>query len=198
MSKFINWNVNGLRAILSKGDLEKLIEDEKPDILSLEEIKMQPDQLKKDFEGYHLYINSAERKGYSGTMVLSKKGALSVNYDIEGEDHPKEGRVITLEFEDNAAVCVVLASEGYPVSYEKGFEITGFDKFDNQDYFCFHAGTALNDEGKIVTNGGRVLGVTAKGTDLKDARSKAYDATEWIAFQNKYMRHDIGKAIDEA
>ena len=105
---------------------------------------------------------------------------------------------ITLEFEDNAAVCVVLASEGYPVSYEKGFEITGFDKFDNQDYFCFHAGTALNDEGKIVTNGGRVLGVTAKGTDLKDARSKAYDATEWIAFQNKYMRHDIGKAIDEA
>ena len=100
MSKFINCNVNGLRAILSKGDLEKLIEDEKPDILSLEEIKMQPDQLKKDFEGYHLYINSAERKGYSGTMVLSKKEALSVSYDIEGEDHPKEGRVITLEFED--------------------------------------------------------------------------------------------------
>jgi phosphoribosylamine--glycine ligase len=104
---------------------------------------------------------------------------------------------LTLEFEDNAAVCVVLASEGYPVSYEKGFEITGFDKFDNENYFCFHAGTALKD-GKIVTNGGRVLGITAKGSDLKDARAKAYDATNWINFQNKYMRHDIGKAIDEA
>lgn len=105
---------------------------------------------------------------------------------------------IKLEFEDNAAVCVVLASEGYPVSYEKGFEITGFDKFDNENYFCFHAGTARNAEGKIVTNGGRVLGITAKGKDLKDARAKAYAATEWIQFKNKYMRHDIGKAIDEA
>lgn len=105
---------------------------------------------------------------------------------------------LTLEFEDNAAVCVVLASDGYPVSYQKGFPITGFDKFDNEEYFCFHAGTALNDAGQIVTNGGRVLGVTAKGKDLKDARAKAYAATDWISFENKYMRHDIGKAIDEA
>ena len=104
---------------------------------------------------------------------------------------------LTLEFEDNAAVCVVLASDGYPVSYQKGFPITGFDKFDNEEYFCFHAGTALNDAGQIVTNGGRVLGVTAKGKDLKDARAKAYAATGWISFENKYMRHDIGKAIDD-
>ena len=105
---------------------------------------------------------------------------------------------LTLEFEDNAAVCVVLASDGYPVSYEKGYPITGFDKFDNESYFCFHAGTAYNDAGEIVTNGGRVLGITAKGDDLKDARAKAYAATEWISFENKYMRHDIGKAIDES
>ena len=105
---------------------------------------------------------------------------------------------LTLEFEDNAAVCVVLASDGYPVSYEKGYPITGFDKFDNEVYFCFHAGTAYNDAGEIVTNGGRVLGITAKGDDLKDARAKAYAATEWISFDNKYMRHDIGKAIDES
>ena len=105
---------------------------------------------------------------------------------------------LTLEFEDNAAVCVVLASDGYPVAYDKGFEIQGFDKFDNDEYYCFHAGTAFNDAGTIVTNGGRVLGVTAKGSDLKEARKKAYDATEWITFENKYMRHDIGKAIDEA
>lgn len=105
---------------------------------------------------------------------------------------------LTLEFEDNAAVCVVLASAGYPVSYEKGFPISGLEKFDNENYFCFHAGTATNDKGEIVTNGGRVLGVTAKGKDLKGARSKAYDAAKWVNFQNKYMRYDIGKAIDEA
>ena len=105
---------------------------------------------------------------------------------------------IKLEFENNAAVCVVLASEGYPVSYEKGFPIEGFDKFDNRKYFCFHAGTKFDAEGRIVTNGGRVLGITALGSNLKEARRNAYEATEWISFKNKYMRHDIGKAIDEA
>ena len=105
---------------------------------------------------------------------------------------------IDLQFEDNAAVCVVLASDGYPVSYEKGFVISGLENFDGKDgYYCFHAGTKLTDKG-IVTNGGRVLGVTAKGADLKEARANAYAATEWISFENKYMRHDIGKAIDEA
>lgn len=111
-----------------------------------------------------------------------------------------EGRLdeINLEFEDNAAVCVVLASEGYPVSYEKGKLITGLDTFkDKEDYYVFHAGSKVTEEG-IVTNGGRVLGVTAKGSNLKEARAKAYEATEWIQFSNKYMRHDIGKAIDEA
>ena len=105
---------------------------------------------------------------------------------------------IKLEFEDNAAVCAVLASTGYPVSYEKGFPIEGFDKFDNRKYFCFHAGTKFDAEGRIVTNGGRVLGITALGSNLKEARKNAYEATEWISFKNKYMRHDIGKAIDEA
>lgn len=106
---------------------------------------------------------------------------------------------IDLQFEDNAAVCVVLASDGYPVAYEKGFEITGLENFEGKDdYFCFHAGTKFNEAGKIVTNGGRVLGITATGADLKEARKKAYEATEWVNFANKYMRHDIGKAIDEA
>lgn len=105
---------------------------------------------------------------------------------------------IDLQFEDNACVCVVLASDGYPVAYEKGKLITGFENFDGKDdYFCFHAGTKLTDDG-IVTNGGRVLGITALGKDLKEARAKAYEATEWIQFENKYMRHDIGKVIDEA
>ena len=106
---------------------------------------------------------------------------------------------VSLEFEDNAAVCVVLASDGYPVSYEKGFEIKGLENFKGkEDYYCFHAGTRFDENGKVVTNGGRLLGVTAKGENLKEARRKAYEATEWVTFANKYMRHDIGKAIDEA
>ncbi len=106
---------------------------------------------------------------------------------------------IDLQFEDNAAVCVVLASDGYPVAYEKGYVISGLEKFDDAEgYYCFHAGSKFDDEGRIVTNGGRVLGVTAKGADLKEARANAYAATEWVEFDNKYMRHDIGKAIDEA
>lgn len=105
---------------------------------------------------------------------------------------------LDLQFEDNACVCVVLASDGYPLAYEKGKLITGFENFENNDgYYCFHAGTKLTDEG-IVTNGGRVLGITAKGATLKEARANAYEATKWIDFENKYMRNDIGKAIDEA
>lgn len=105
---------------------------------------------------------------------------------------------IDLQFEDNAAVCVILASDGYPVSYEKGFLIEGLENFDGKDgYYCFHAGTKQTEKG-IVTNGGRVLGVTATGTNLKEARANAYEATKWVNFENKYMRTDIGKAIDEA
>lgn len=104
---------------------------------------------------------------------------------------------VDLQFEDNAAVCVILASEGYPVSYEKGFVISGLENFDDRDgYYCFHAGTKMAEAG-IVTNGGRVLGVTAKGATLKEARANAYEATKWVTFDHKYMRNDIGKAIDE-
>ena len=106
---------------------------------------------------------------------------------------------IDLEFEDNAAVCVVLASAGYPEHYEKGFEIRGLENFKDRDgYYVFHAGSKFDEQGRVVTNGGRVLGVTATGTNLKEARANAYKAAEWIDFDNKYMRHDIGHAIDEA
>ena len=104
-----------------------------------------------------------------------------------------------LQFEDNAAVCVVLASDGYPEHYEKGFPIYGLEHFKDADgYYVFHAGSKFDADGQIVTNGGRVLGVTATGKTLKEARTNAYKATEFITFDNKYMRHDIGKAIDEA
>ncbi len=105
---------------------------------------------------------------------------------------------IELEFEENAAVCVVLASDGYPEHYDKGFKISGLENFEGRDdYFVFHAGTKFDGD-DIVTNGGRVLGVVAKGNDLKSARANAYEATKLVDFANKYMRNDIGKAIDEA
>lgn len=119
---------------------------------------------------------------------------------IEVMESCVDGRLhtITLDFEDNAAVCVVLASDGYPEHYEKGFPITGLESFTGKDgYYVFHAGTSSKD-GQILTNGGRVLGVTAKGADLKQARANAYDAVKWISYENKYYRQDIGKAIEEA
>lgn len=107
---------------------------------------------------------------------------------------------IDLQFEDNAAVCVILASAGYPEKYDKGLPISGLENFDGkEDYFCFHAGTKLDSDKKtFLTNGGRVLGITAKGSTLKEARANAYEATGWVDFANKYKRNDIGKAIDEA
>ena len=103
--KFINWNVNGLRAILGKGDLIAFMNKENPDIMAFEETKMQESQLTVNFDGYYRYMNCAEKKGYSGTMVLTKEKPISVTYDIEGDDHPKEGRVITLEYPDYYFVC---------------------------------------------------------------------------------------------
>lgn len=111
-----------------------------------------------------------------------------------------DGRLdeITLHFKEEACVCVVLASEGYPLSYEKNIPIAGLDAFRNRsDVMCFHAGTKKNEKGEIVTCGGRVLGVTALGRDVKEARKKAYEAAERISFRNKYMRTDIAKIAEE-
>ena len=103
---------------------------------------------------------------------------------------------IDLKFEDNAAVCVVLASDGYPLKYEKGKKITGLENFEGKtDIFAFHAGTKKVN-GDVLTNGGRVLGITATAPTLKEARDKAYEATKLVEFENKYMRNDIGMSID--
>lgn len=181
-----------------------------------------------DFCGKHIYqatvdAMAAEGRPFKGIiffgLMLTEKGPRVLEYNARFGD--PEAQVVlprmkndildvidacidgTLEqtelvFEENAAVCVILASNGYPLSYEKGFPIRGLEQFENKEgYYCFHAGTKLTEQG-IVTNGGRVLGVTATGATLQEARANAYAATEWIDFDNKYMRRDIGKAIDEA
>lgn len=106
-----------------------------------------------------------------------------------------DGRLdqVQLKFKDEATVCVMIASGGYPVKYEKGKEISGLENFEGkQGIWCFHSGTAEKD-GKIVTNGGRVLGVTANGKDLKEARDRAYEAVSWVSFDQEFYRHDIAE-----
>ena len=99
--------------------------------------------------------------------------------------------VLDIEWEDNAAVCVVMASGGYPVEYKKGYEITGIKDAEDFGAVVFHAGTAIKD-GKIVTNGGRVLGVTAVCENLDKAIAKSYEAVAKINFENVHYRKDIG------
>lgn len=100
---------------------------------------------------------------------------------------------MNIEWYDNAAVCVVLASGGYPVAYEKGFEIKGLDEIAKRDdIVVFHAGTAEKD-GKLVTNGGRVLGITGIGKDINEAIKIAYEGVEIVDFEKKHFRTDIGR-----
>ena len=101
---------------------------------------------------------------------------------------------VDLKFDnDRATVCVILASDGYPIEYKKGFPIEGLEKFKGKDdYYVFHSGTKFNENGQIVTNGGRVLGVTATGPRLTNALSHAYEAAEKIHFDKLHKRSDIG------
>lgn len=96
--KLISWNVNGIRACLTKGFAESFKQLD-ADIFCIQETKCQPEQIELEFEGYTSYWNSAEKKGYSGTAIFTKQKPLNVTYGIGIEEHDKEGRVITLEFE---------------------------------------------------------------------------------------------------
>ena len=102
--KLATWNVNGLRAVLGKGFLD-YIKDSDMDVLCLQETKCQPDQAVFDLEGYHRYFNSADKKGYSGTAILTKEEPISVTYDFGEDVHRHEGRIITAEYPDFYLVC---------------------------------------------------------------------------------------------
>ena len=106
-------------------------------------------------------------------------------YSFNDQDLPK------ICWNDESSVCIVLASNGYPNSYPKGDEISGLDNI-SENSFVFHAGTK-NEGGRIISNGGRVLGVTALGSSLADAINNAYSVAEKIHWENKYQRSDIGK-----
>jgi phosphoribosylamine---glycine ligase len=105
---------------------------------------------------------------------------------------------ITPDWVEGSSVCVVLVSKGYPLFYDKGKKISGLDKFtDREDVHVFHAGTSLDSKGSIVTDGGRVLGVTVTGENIKTAVDKVYQIVDNIFFENLYFRKDIGlKALN--
>ncbi len=126
--KLVSWNVNGLRASLGKG-FETIFKDMDADIFCLQETKMEQGQASFDLAGYHEYWNSAQKRGYSGTAVFTKEAPLSVQYGIGVEEHDKEGRVITLAFEEFYFVCVYtpnsqreLARLSYRMTWEEAFK----------------------------------------------------------------------------
>ncbi len=125
--KFISWNVNGLRACLNKG-FEEFFRRMDADVFCLQETKLQPEQFEMTFKGYHQYFNSAQKKGYSGTAVFTKKEPIHVCYDLCLDRHNDEGRVITLEFEEYYLVTVYtpnsqreLARLDYRMEWEEDF-----------------------------------------------------------------------------
>ena len=103
---------------------------------------------------------------------------------------------INIRWKKDYAVCVVLASCWYPEKFEKGFEIKGLENIKDSDVFIYHAGTK-NENGHILTSGGRVLGVTATAKDIKTAINKAYENVKFISFENMYFRKDIAKKAIE-
>ena len=126
--KLVSWNVNGIRACVQKGFLE-FFNKVNADIFCIQESKLQEGQINLELDGYYQYWNYAEKKGYSGTAIFSKKEPITVSYGIGIEEHDKEGRVITLEFEDFYVITVYtpnsqneLARLDYRMKWEEDFK----------------------------------------------------------------------------
>lgn len=165
MMKMISWNVNGLRAVLKKGFLDFFME-EKPDILCIQETKMQPGQAVVDVEGYEEYWNSADKKGYSGTAVFSRTKPLGVTYDLIQEEHRSEGRVITLEYDDFFLVNV------YTPNSQR--ELARLDyRMQWQDDFRAHL-QSLDEIKPVIICGD--LNVAHKEIDLKNPKTNQKNA----------------------
>lgn len=165
MNKFISWNVNGLRAVIGKGFWE-YFDSTDADIFCLQEIKLSEGQLDCEKECYHIYFNYAEKKGYSGTAVFSKKEPISVSYGIGIEEHDHEGRVITLEFEDYYFItCYTPNSQNELARLD--YRMTWEDDFKN--YLL-----KLNEKKGVILCGD--LNVAHKEIDLKNPKTNRKNA----------------------
>lgn len=163
--KMVSWNVNGIRACMTKGFMD-FFNDVDADILCVQETKMQPGQLEIETPGYHQYINSAEKKGYSGTLVFTKQEPLQVTYGIGIEEHDHEGRVITCEYDNFYFVCVYTPNSkdgllrlDYRMQWEDDF----------RDYLC-----RLKEKKTVIICGD--LNVAHKEIDLKNPKTNRRNA----------------------
>ena len=163
--KLISWNVNGLRAVYKKGFME-FFEEENADIFCIQETKMQEGQLDIELADYYIYMNSAIKKGYSGTAIFTKVKPIEVTYGIGIEEHDKEGRVITLEYDDFFMVCVYTPNsqrELTRLEYRMKWE----DDF--REYL-----KALDEKKPVIMCGD--LNVAHKEIDLKNPKSNTHNA----------------------
>lgn len=163
--KLISWNVNGLRAIMGKNFMEFFNEAD-ADIFCLQETKLQAGQIEMDLPGYHQYWNYAEKKGYSGTAIFTKKEPISVSYGLEMEEHDKEGRVITLEFEDFYMVTVYTPNSQNELK-RLDYRMVWEDAF--RSYL-----TGLNQTKPVVVTGD--MNVAHKEIDLKNPKTNRKNA----------------------
>ncbi len=163
--KLVSWNVNGIRACMTKGFMDFFHEID-ADILCIQETKMQPGQLEIDTPGYYQYMNSAEKKGYSGTMVFSKKEPLNVYYGIGIEEHDHEGRVITCEYDNFYFVCVYT-----PNSKDKLLRLDY--RMQWEDDFRIYLNKLKEDKIVIVCGD---LNVAHKEIDLKNPKTNRRNA----------------------
>lgn len=163
--KLISWNVNGLRAIMGKNFMEFFNEAD-ADIFCLQETKLQAGQIEMDLPGYHQYWNYAEKKGYSGTAIFTKKEPISVSYGLGMEEHDKEGRVITLEFEDFYMVTVYTPNSQNELK-RLDYRMVWEDAF--RSYL-----TELNQTKPVVVTGD--MNVAHKEIDLKNPKTNRKNA----------------------
>lgn len=163
--KLISWNVNGIRACINKG-FTNFFESINADIFCIQETKCQPDQVELEFEGYKSYWNSAEKKGYSGTAVFTKKEPLTIKYGIGKEEHDKEGRVITLEFKDFYLVNI------YTPNSKRELERLGYRQVWEDEIRRYLLN--LNKTKPVIMCGD--LNVAHKEIDLKNPKSNRKNA----------------------
>lgn len=165
MKKLYSWNVNGLRACMTKGFME-FLEREQPDVLCLQETKMQPEQADFDFGDYTVYWNSAQKKGYSGTAVLTKEIPLSVSYDLGLDRHNTEGRTITLEYPEYYLVDV------YVPNAQQGLARIDY-RMEWEDDFRAYLG-ALKEKKPVIVTGD--FNVAKEEIDLKNPKTNRMNA----------------------
>jgi len=212
--KMASWNVNGLRACMGKGFMDFLVHDF--DVIGLQETKMQPEQADFEFPGYHVYWNSAVKKGYSGTLVLSKKEPSSVSYGMGIEEHDNEGRIIALEFDNFYFITVYTPNSkrellrlDYRMQWEDDFRAY-LNNFNKPVVVCgdlnvAHKEIDLKNPKSNVKNAGFTPEERAKMTELlaagyvdtyRHVHPEQEGAYTWWSYMGQARARNVGWRID--